>query len=60
VGAAPRIVGAALATGSSVEDLEDWPNRIEAVTPDQVMEAARALIAERSSVTGVLKVAPSS
>jgi zinc protease len=58
VGAAPRIIGAALATGSTVEDLEDWPNRIDAVTPEQVMEAARAVIDADRSVTGVLEVEP--
>ena len=58
VGAAPRIIGAALATGSTLEDLEDWPNRIAAVTPEQVMQALRALIDPASSVTGILRSEP--
>lgn len=58
VGAAPRIIGAALATGSTLEDLEDWPNRIAAVTPEQVMQALGALIDPASSVTGILRSEP--
>ncbi|MGP1254194.1 MAG: M16 family metallopeptidase [Kiloniellales bacterium] len=58
VGAAPRIIGAALATGSTIEDLEDWPNRIDAVTPEQVMQALRALIDPARSVTGILRSEP--
>ena len=58
VGSAPRIIGAALTTGSTLEDLEDWPNRIAAVTSDQVTEALRALIDPTRSVTGVLRSEP--
>jgi len=49
-----NIVGAALATGQSVEDVAAWPDRIGAVTPAQIQEAARAVFVERNSVTGVL------
>ncbi len=58
VSAPARIIGAALATGSSLEDLEDWPNRIAAVTPEEVMQAARALIDPARAVTGVLRTEP--
>jgi zinc protease len=39
-----RVFGAALTTGSSVEDVEAWPDRIKAVTVDQVNEAAKAVL----------------
>ncbi|WP_311029811.1 M16 family metallopeptidase [Mesorhizobium koreense] len=48
-----RLYGAALATGSTVEDVEKWPDRIEAVTAEQVKEAAKYLDPSRS-VTGYL------
>ena len=36
-----RWYGAALTTGSSVKDVETWPDRIRAVTAEQVQDAAR-------------------
>jgi zinc protease len=49
-----NIVGAALAIGQSVEDVAAWPDRIGAVTPGEIQEAARAVLIERNSVTGTL------
>lgn len=49
-----RVLGAALATGTSVEEEEAWPVRIAAVTADQVSDAARAVLADERSVTGLL------
>jgi zinc protease len=46
--------GAALATGATVEDVGAWPERIRAVTSDQVREAARRWLDKRRSVTGYL------
>ena len=49
--AGARAFGAALANGRAVEDVEAWPDRIGAVTVEQVNEAARALaekIADKS------------
>lgn len=34
-----QIYGVALTTGSSVEDVRSWPERIEAVTPEEVVAA---------------------
>ncbi|MBL8589400.1 MAG: insulinase family protein [Methylobacteriaceae bacterium] len=48
-----RWYGASLATGSSIADIRAWPERIEAVTPDDVRKAA-ALLDSRRSVTGYL------
>ena len=49
-----RTLGGALAIGRSVEDVEAWPERIGAVTADDVMRAARAVFADRPSVTTLL------
>jgi zinc protease len=52
---AARTFGVALTTGQSAEDVEAWPERIEAVTAEQVEAAARAVLTERTSVTGLLE-----
>jgi zinc protease len=49
-----RWYGAALATGSSVEDVMSWPDRIRAVTADQVRAVARKWLKMKRSVTGYL------
>ena len=51
---AARVLGEALTTGQSVTDVEDWPNRIAAVTVDQVNAAARAVLNDDASATGLL------
>ncbi len=55
-----HIVGAALATGRSLDDVEHWPERIGAVTRDQVLAAARLVIRNNIAVTGVLMPGPTS
>lgn len=55
-----HVVGRALAVGRSVEDLESWPDRIAEVTAEQVMEAARAVLARPASVTSTLRPKPAS
>lgn len=55
-----NIIGAALAIGQSLEEAEAWPERIGAVTPAEVDAAARAVLVERNSVTGVLLPEPTS
>ena len=49
-----RVLGAALATGRTIADVESWPQRIAAVTPEQVNEAARAVLKDERAVTGLL------
>ncbi len=49
-----RILGRALAVGLKVEDVENWPERIDAVTKAEVEAAARAVLKPNSSVTAVL------
>ncbi|WP_247838403.1 pitrilysin family protein [Bradyrhizobium sp. 200] len=46
--------GDALTTGLSVDDIRSWPDRIRAVTAEQVREAAQALLDKKRSVTGYL------
>jgi zinc protease len=48
-----RLYGATLATGGTVKGVEEWPDRIDAVTADQIKEAAKYLDPARS-VTGYL------
>jgi zinc protease len=49
-----RLYGAALTTGSSVDDVRQRPERIRAVTLDAVQEAARQWLQKQRSVTGYL------
>jgi zinc protease len=49
-----RWYGAALTTGLSVEDIRSWPDRIKAVTAEQVRAAAQAWLDKKRSVTGYL------
>jgi zinc protease len=46
--------GTALATGSTVEDVEAWPRRIAEITVADVNAAARAALRDEASVTAVL------
>ncbi|EWY36861.1 zinc protease [Skermanella stibiiresistens SB22] len=50
--------GVALTTGRTIEDVEAWPERIAAVTVDQVNAAARAVLGQANPVTGLLLPAP--
>ena len=60
VSTAAQVFGRALTAGQSVEDVEDWPNRIAKVTSADVMAAAKEIILPEASVTGVLNTEPSS
>ncbi len=52
--AAARIFGTTLASGRTVQDVQNWPEMINAVTPRQVNEAARAIFVENNATTGIL------
>tara|TARA_A100001037_G_C15144873_1_gene635804 strand:- start:1641 stop:3038 length:1398 start_codon:yes stop_codon:yes gene_type:complete len=52
--AGARFFGAALAVGRTAEDVESWPQRIAAVTAEEILAAARHVFEERLSVTGLL------
>lgn len=49
-----RRYGAALTTGLTVQDVQDWPQVLQQVTPDDVMAVARKVLDRRQSVTGWL------
>ena len=49
-----RWYGTALMTGATVNDVRRWPDRIRAVTAEQVQDAARHWLDKRRSVTGYL------
>ena len=54
LGAAPRMIGNALAVGLPIEVVEFWPARMRAVTRDQVAEAAAAVLGRAPSGSGWL------
>jgi zinc protease len=47
-------IGVALTTGRTIADVEEWPDRIEAVTREQVLAAARYVLKPERSVTALL------
>jgi zinc protease len=49
-----RWYGAALATGQTIRDVQEWPARIEAVTAEDVLAAGRKWLERRRAVTGYL------
>jgi zinc protease len=49
-----RWYGAALTTGLSVDDVRNWPDRIRAVTAEDVRAAAQKWLDKKRSVTGYL------
>jgi zinc protease len=49
-----RIYGVALTTGSTVERVRDWTDRIRAVQPDAIQAVAQRYLDKRRSVTGYL------
>lgn len=49
-----RWYGVAMTTGSTVDDVRSWPDRIRAVTAADVQNAAKQWLDKRRSVTGYL------
>lgn len=49
-----RRYGEALSIGLTVQDVQDWPAVLQAVTPEEVMAAARQVFDRRRAVTGWL------
>lgn len=49
-----NIYGSTLATGGSVEDIAKWPDRIRAVTPEQIKAVAAKYLNPDRSVAGYL------
>lgn len=55
-----NIIGRALVLGQSIEDIESWPARIDAVTEAQIEAAAKSVLVPEQSVTGILRPKPTS
>jgi zinc protease len=53
-GTLAHLYGAALTTGGTIERVATWPERLRAVTPESVREAAHHWLDKRRSVTGYL------
>jgi zinc protease len=49
-----RTYGEALAVGLTVDDVKGWPAILDAVTEDDVMQAARMVLNKKQAVTGWL------
>ncbi len=49
-----RQYGAALASGLSVGDVQDWPDVLQAVSAEDVMAAAKSVLNRKNAVTGWL------
>jgi zinc protease len=49
-----RWYGSVLTSGGSIEEVASWTDRLRAVTPEQVQNAARTWLDKRRSVTGYL------
>lgn len=58
VASAPRAFGTAFATGKDVAWVETWPQRVAAITVDQVNAALRAILSQEGHVTGNLLPRP--
>ena len=54
VGSLARRYGAALTSGLTVEDVQAWPEILEAVTGDDIIDAAERIFDPQKSVTGWL------
>ncbi|MFT4150840.1 MAG: pitrilysin family protein [Paracoccaceae bacterium] len=53
-GALARRYGEGLAIGLTIDDIRDWPSILQAVTADDVMSAAHAVLNRDNAVTGWL------
>jgi zinc protease len=53
-----RQYGWRLAAGMTVNDVEEWPDRLRQVTVDDIRAVARKYLVANSSVTGILTPAP--
>lgn len=55
VSGSARIIGAALVTGRSLEAIRSWPERVAAVTVDDIRRVAASVFRLERSVTGELR-----
>lgn len=50
-----RSYGEGLTTGLTIQDIQDWPNVLAAVTAQDIMDAARNVLDPKASVTGWIR-----
>jgi len=55
-----RLFGEAIVAGGGIADVEEWPERIAAVTAVRIAAAAKAVLVPETSVTAVLRPKPAS
>lgn len=55
VAGSARIIGAALVTGRSLEEIRSWPERVAAVTVEDIRRVAASVFRLERSVTGELR-----
>ena len=55
---AAQFVATRIATGSALDDIQAWPERIQKVTAADVLAAAKAVLVQNRSVTGMLLPKP--
>lgn len=53
-----RIFGSSLSIGLTVEDVQTWPTRIQTVTADDVLEAAREYLSKPAVIGNLLQETP--
>lgn len=49
-----RIYGSTLTTGGTIRDIDEWPERIKKVTPEDIRAVARKYLSPDTAVTGYL------
>ena len=54
MGSLARRYGNALTTGLTIEDVRAWPEVLQSITADEIVEAARKVFDRKQSVTGYL------
>ncbi|MEM8980961.1 MAG: pitrilysin family protein [Pseudomonadota bacterium] len=54
VGSLARTYGAALTSGLTVQDVQDWPNILQSVSPEEIKAAAARVFDRSNAVTGWL------
>ena len=50
-----RNYGEGLTTGLTIQDIQDWPNVLAAVTAQDIMDAARIVLIPNASITGWIR-----
>lgn len=53
-----RMYGRALTSGLTIQDVQDWPQILQEVTPEEIMQAAREVLDRSQAVTGWLMPDP--